>query len=185
MTHWFNWKSRLASKGGASMEQPESLVAGQTGFALNLYRQLKENSGNLFFSPLSVSTCLAMAYAGARGNTAKEMSRALGFASDQDRFHAAFGELLRQINDMAIPLVANFQAGADGRPHSLQQLPGLQLDLANELWAQKGYQFLEAFLKIVEREYRGDVRQANFTTECAAVISAVNQWIAEKTHDKI
>jgi serpin B len=49
-------------------EQPESLVEANTAFALDLFGQLNEDSGNLFFSPYSISTALALTYAGARGH---------------------------------------------------------------------------------------------------------------------
>ena len=58
----------------------DSLVAGNTGFALDLYRTLAANPGNLFCSPLSVSTALAMTYAGARGETEAEMADEIGRA---------------------------------------------------------------------------------------------------------
>jgi serine protease inhibitor len=68
-------------------------VAGNTAFALNLYSNLAVNSGNLFFSPYSISTCLAMLYAGARGNTEQQMSQALRFSTNQQQFASLFGEL--------------------------------------------------------------------------------------------
>ena len=43
------------------------LVEGNTEFALNLYQQLREEDGNIFFSPYSLSLALAMTYAGAEG----------------------------------------------------------------------------------------------------------------------
>ena len=54
--------------------QVQTVVAGNTAFALNLYSQLATNSGNLFFSPYSISTCLAVTYNGARGATAAQMA---------------------------------------------------------------------------------------------------------------
>ena len=56
------------TKNSADMK---SVVEGNTTFALNLYSKLKDAEGNLFFSPYSISTALAMTYAGARGNTEK------------------------------------------------------------------------------------------------------------------
>src|SRR5208282_3777659 len=49
--------------------QTKTLVDGNTAFACDLYAQLRKSPGNLFFSPYSVSTALAMTYAGARGDT--------------------------------------------------------------------------------------------------------------------
>ncbi len=75
----------------AGFAQVQSLVAGNTAFGLNLYSQLATNSGNLFFSPYSISTCLAMLYAGANGNTELQMSQVLGFGTDQEQVASLFG----------------------------------------------------------------------------------------------
>src|SRR5882672_11230423 len=69
----------------------QSLVDGNTAFALDLYGQLKASPGNLFFSPYSISTALAMTWAGARGETEKQMARVLHFDKDQRRLHSSFG----------------------------------------------------------------------------------------------
>jgi serpin B len=95
-----------------------SLVADNTAFALDLYAQLRGESGNLFFSPYSISTALAMTYAGARGNTETQMSRVLHFKKGDAQLHSSFGELQRQLNDA-------------------QKQGDIQLDIANVLWAQK------------------------------------------------
>jgi serpin B len=92
--------------------QVQSLVASNTAFALNLYQQLATNSGNLFFSPYSISTCLAMTYAGARGDTAAQMSQVLGFGTNQPQFASTFGQLQSELR-------------AD------QQTNGIELNLAN------------------------------------------------------
>src|SRR6187399_2849177 len=70
----------------SSMSQ---LAMGNMAFAADLYNQLKDKPGNLFFSPFSISTALAMAYAGARGKTAGEMENALHFDQKQE-IHAEF-----------------------------------------------------------------------------------------------
>src|SRR6184192_2413277 len=76
-----------------------TLVEANTASALDLYGQLKERPGNVFFSPYSISSCLAMAYAGARGETEQQMARVLHFGNEQSRVHAAFGELQHGLNE--------------------------------------------------------------------------------------
>src|SRR5262245_54475872 len=70
---------------------------GESRFALDLYARLREGKGNLFFSPYSIHTALAMTAAGARGATAAEMAKVLGLPSS-DGAHAAIAELLRTLN---------------------------------------------------------------------------------------
>src|SRR5271163_2409881 len=59
-----------AASAGMAAESPQELAAGNNAFALDLYAKLRTTDGNLFLSPYSISTCLAMVYTGARGDTA-------------------------------------------------------------------------------------------------------------------
>src|SRR5438552_1113202 len=52
-----------------------SLVRDNAAFALALYQKLRVAEGNVFVSPYSISAAFAMTYAGARGNTEKEMAQ--------------------------------------------------------------------------------------------------------------
>jgi serpin B len=62
-------------------------VKGSNAFALDLYAQLRTQPGNLFFSPESISTAFAMAYAGAHGETATEMARVFHYTLPPERLH--------------------------------------------------------------------------------------------------
>src|SRR5512136_3104997 len=73
------------------------LVAGNSEFAFDLYRTIGQQENNLFFSPYSISEALAMAYAGARGDTEKDMAEALHFTLPQARLHPAFNSLDLQL----------------------------------------------------------------------------------------
>ena len=150
----------------AANAQTESLVASNTAFALNLYGQLATNSGNLFFSPYSISTCLGMLYAGARGDTERQMSQVLGFSTNQQQFASLFGELQDELE-------------------TNQQPNAVELNIANALWIQEGYPFLPAFLETATNQYQASVNQADFTTQAAAVTQTINNWVALETENKI
>jgi len=75
-----------------------AVVEGNNAFAIDLYNQLRTQSGNLFFSPDSISTAMAMTYAGARGGTAAEMAKTLHFTLPPQRLHPAMGGLLGDLN---------------------------------------------------------------------------------------
>jgi serpin B len=160
------WLISLGLAAGAQAAQTQSLVEGNTAFALDLYARLGGAPGNLFFSPYSISTCLAMTYAGARGDTETQMSQALHFSKNQKQLHSAFGQLQQQLNDAA-------------------KQKGIQLDIANALWAQQGEPFLPAFLKIATDDYQANVKQADFKTGAEAAAREINRWVAKKTRDKI
>src|SRR5262249_42177250 len=76
----------------------QSVAKSKNRFALELYGWLREKDGNLFFSPYSIETALAMTYAGARGETAEQMAKTLHYDLPNDREHAAFAALIKQIN---------------------------------------------------------------------------------------
>ncbi len=142
------------------------LVTGNTAFALDLYSRLKATDGNLFFSPYSISTCLAMIYAGTRGDTEKQMARVLHFDSSQAQTLSDFGELQSKLN-------------------AVREKKDIELNLANGLWAQKDHTFLPEFLDAVKRHYEGNVRQADFPAGVESVRKEINDWVSGQTKGKI
>ena len=160
------FSSIFGSPPAARSAQAQFVVEGNTTFALELYGQLKTTPGNLFFSPYSISTALAMTYAGAHGETEKQMGQALHFGKDQRQLHSSFGELQRQLSN----------AGKQ---------PGIELNVANALWAQKGHPFLPPFLEVAKAQYQANVNQADFETGAEPARSEINRWVAQKTKDKI
>jgi len=141
-----------------------AVVDGNNAFAVALYGQLRNQSGNLFFSPASVSTALAMTYAGARGDTASQMAKALHFTLPPERLHPAMGALLADFNSA----------------HN-----GYQLRVANALWAQRDYPILDSFLKLNKANYGAGFNQVDFKGATEAARSTINHWVAQKTENKI
>jgi len=151
---------------GAPASQTQAFTQGNTAFALDLYRSLKSTAPNVFISPYGISTCLAITYGGARGDTAKQMAQVLRFGKDPRKVHASFGELQRQLNE-------------PGRQ------PGIQLSVANALWAQQGHAFLPPFLNIARGQYQANLNQADFKTGAEPARAEINRWVAQKTQERI
>ncbi|MBX7115096.1 MAG: serpin family protein [Myxococcaceae bacterium] len=148
-------------------------VAGQTDFAFDLYRQLaSEGSKNLFFSPYSVSVALSMTYAGAAGNTKKAFEDVFASNLPADRFH-------RSMNDLDAQLSSRGQGAkaADGQP--------FRLKVANQLFAQQDYTFETPFLDTLAVEYGANVRLMDFVTAAEPSRIAINEWVEDKTEDRI
>jgi serpin B len=141
-----------------------AVVEGNNAFAFALYGQLRNRNGNLFFSPESISTALAMAYAGARGDTASEMATTLHFTLPQQHLNPAMGALLSDLNAV----------------HD-----GYQLTVANALWAQQGYTFLDNFLQLLKTDYGAGLNQVDFKGATEAARLTINRWVEQKTQDKI
>lgn len=156
----------FGSRPAAAAAQIQPLVEANTAFALDLYPQVKARPGNLFFSPYSISTALAMTCAGARGNTGKQMRRVLHFDENEPQLHSSFAQLQLPLGEA-------------------RQQKGIELTIANALWGQKGYPFLPAFLEIAQRDYQANVNQADFTTAAETVRGEINRWVARQTRDKI
>jgi serpin B len=150
---------------GSPTNQVQALVSGNNSFAFDLYAQFKGGNGNLFFSPYSVSTCLGMVYAGAKGNTEQQMAKVFHFGTQSDT-SAGFGESQTQLN-------------------ALQEKKKFELNIANGLWAQKDKEFLPAFLDIAQKQYGARLELADFKAAAEPVRKAINDWVSEKTKGKI
>ena len=149
------------------------LVRGNNDFAFNLYQKLREGeSGNLFYSPYSISLALAMTYAGAKSETERQMSNALHFILSQDKLHPAFNAL-----DLQLASRGEGSSGQDGK--------GFRLNIANAIWGQQGYAFLQGFLDKLAENYGAGMRIANFIEAPENSRVAINDWVAHKTEDKI
>jgi serpin B len=143
-----------------------AVVHGNTEFAFDVYAQLSAGQGNLFFSPYSISTALAMTYAGARGQTAEEMAKTLHLSLDQTRLHPACGNL-----------IANLK--------STEKKSGCELHIANALWGQSGYHFLPHFLDLNKQNYAAGLFEVDFAGRTEDARRTINAWVEKQTKDKI
>ena len=84
----------------AQVAQETAIAQSINDFGLELYASLQAapGAGNLLISPTSISAALAMAYAGANGETATQMAQVLHFSGDADATEQAFGTLLTDLN---------------------------------------------------------------------------------------
>ena len=152
----------------------KAVAAGNVKFALKLYDQLNNRKGNLFLSPYSISTALAMTYAGARGETETEMAKALQFplfpdkeggTRGRERLHAGFSELKLGLREV-------------------QKKGDVQLSIANALWPQKNYAFRPEYLNLIERDYDSVGRPLDYANAEKAR-GIINRWVEQETKEKI
>lgn len=140
------------------------LVEANTAFALQLYGKLRSTEGNLALSPYSISSALAMTYAGAWGDTARQMEQTLHFDPSKTGLHELFGQL-----DAALK-------AAQGSN---------ELSIANSLWPQAKYPFREDFLNLLKRDYGAAVTPLDYAREAEPARARINQWVDDKTRHKI
>lgn len=144
-----------------------NLVAGNTEFALDLYAELRAGgTGNLLFSPYSISQALAMTFAGAAGETREQMAATLALPAGQPQAIDAFAAL----ND---DLVARADTGYGA------------LRIANALWGEQGYPFSAAFSAELERIFGAGLQATDFVNAPEEARVAINDWVATQTEDRI
>jgi serpin B len=163
-------KPRLASSAGTS--DVTALTEGNNAFALDLYGVLKDQAGNLFFSPYSLSQTLAMTWAGARGETEQQMSGTLQFKLQQAQLHAAF-------NSLDLELAKRGQ-GAKGKDDK-----GFRLHIINAIWGQAGFKFQADYLDLLAQDYGAGLRTPDFIKETDKSRLQINQWASDQTEGKI
>ena len=154
------------------------LARNNSNFAFDLYRSLSdEGEGNLFFSPFSITQVLAMVYAGARGETERQMAGTLRYDLPQSRLHPAFDAL-----DGALG------SRGEDRPSSSnadEEETRFRLNIANAVWGQEGLEFNGDYLKTLAQNYGDEMRSLHFAAAPEECRVTINEWAAEETEGKI
>ncbi|XP_011381549.1 leukocyte elastase inhibitor isoform X2 [Pteropus medius] len=143
----------------------EQLSTANTRFAVDLFRTLTENNptGNIFISPLSISSALAMIFLGARGTTAAQVSKIFYFDTVEE-IHSRFQSLNADINKHGAPYI---------------------LKLANRLYGEKTYDFLPEFLASTQKMYGAELASVDFQHASEDARKVINKWVKEQTEGKI
>jgi len=150
----------------AFKEDVGAIARANNQFAFDLYTKLATTPGNLFVSPFSISTALAMVDAGAAGATDQELRQTLHFSLPGDRLHGAYGAMLDSLSV--------------GRGFGTYTLA-----VANRLFGQTGLPFLPDFLTITRRDYDAELQPADFQNDPEAARTSVNSWVSDQTDGKI
>jgi serpin B len=140
------------------------VAAGNNAFAFDLYASVAAAAGNVFLSPFSVSAALALTYAGARGETARQMEQTLHFDLESVKLHSGFARLMERFN------------AAD---------QSYQLAVANALWGQEGLNFYPEFIKSANNYYDAGFNQVDYINNTEAARQIINDWVETKTNHKI
>ncbi|XP_028593695.2 serpin B6-like [Podarcis muralis] len=143
----------------------DRLTAANSAFALNLFKKLSQNdnTANVFFSPLSISSALTMVSLGAAGNTAAQMAKVLSVTNDVE-FHQGYEKLISEIN----------------KPDTKYLLR-----LANRLFGETSYEFISSFIDSSQKFYRAGLEKLDFIKETDDSRKYINNWVEEQTASKI
>uniref|UniRef100_A0A674N7Q8 Serpin B6 n=1 Tax=Takifugu rubripes TaxID=31033 RepID=A0A674N7Q8_TAKRU len=148
------------------MNTPSPLCKANTSFSLALFRKLSDHdtTANIFYSPFSISSALAMVLLGARGNTAAQMSEVHHSNPAADDVHVSFSQLLNELHKENAPYA---------------------LSVANRLYGEQSYQFVEDFLGSTKKHYRAELESVDFRAAAETSRSNINSWVEKQTEGKI
>ena len=153
--------------GPATLEEM-AVVDANNRFALDAYTTIRNDpayqQGNLFFSPFSLSSALAITYEGARGTTAEEIRSVFHFPKDDAIRRGGFQELYRGIN---------------------QGNARYTLKTANALWAEKTYAFLPAYMQTAREYYGANATNLDFVNQPEPSRLTINRWVEDQTENRI
>ena len=147
---------------------------------VDLYRKLSGTDENLCISPYSIDSALAMTFAGAEGETRNEMARVLHFPNGGD-VPASFSALQQSLGQMTAKTT---ELVKDSKKFGGPSEP-ITFNIANRLFAQKSYDFRQAFLLLVKQNYGAAFEPLDFTESPAAAAQHINKWVADRTRHRI
>jgi serpin B len=127
-------------------------------------------SGNVAYSPLSISMAFSMLSAGARGNTLDELAAALQLPP-QEELHLAMNAVAAQLRRRPVP--------------ATEFTEGLALSPVNQLFQQDGFLVEQAFLDVLAKRYDGSVRQLDFRSDAEGSRGLINRWVEAQTRERI
>lgn len=160
--------SEMAEK--TKTTQNEDIIAlarANNSLAVSLHRILAEEKQNVFFSPFSVSTAMAMLLCAAEGKTASEMCSVLGYDDagiKKDDVASIFEEQMSLL---------------------LQTPDSYTLSCSNAMLNQKGFNVKEEFKKILFESFKALHMEIDFMQENQKAVDLINGWVKEKTNDMI
>jgi serine protease inhibitor len=160
------WSYCLIAQTDMPSHNERKIAESNSRFAIDLYGQLRAGDGNLFCSPYSASAALAMTYAGARGETATQMAKALEFDLPESEVHPAFAELQESLN-------------------AVQEKGQVQFAIANSLWPQSGLALKPDFLALCQKYYDTSIRPVDYEGDTEGARKIINDWVEQQTNRKI
>ncbi|MCK5797639.1 MAG: serpin family protein, partial [Deltaproteobacteria bacterium] len=151
----------------------DTQVRSNNAFAFDLYHQLQKNAGhNLFYSPYSISSALAMVQAGARGATETQSAKAMHYVLPQGQLHPVFNKV-----DLELKTRGQGKKGSDQKP--------FRLKVVNAIWGQRDYHFEAPYLDTIAQSYGAGLRLMNFITQPDPSRLVINQWVEDQTESRI
>ncbi|WP_292467250.1 serpin family protein [Methanolobus sp.] len=159
-----NGMTNTQSTLNAKSVEDYDIAAANNAFAFDMYSMVKNNDDNIFFSPHSIFTAIAICYDGAEGTTKEQIANVFYFPLDKPVLEVSLGKMIDEINS---------------------ETDDYELETANALWIQKKYPVKEQYISNVDNYYFGKVEKLDFVGQPENSRNTINDWVEERTKDKI
>lgn len=147
-----------------SSEPIRAAVHSNAAVASKLSAALRDQPGNLFYSPLSIEAVSGMLFAGAAANTAAELGEFLDASGDPAALHKGLGALLADLS---------------------QEHAQYTLSIANRLWTAPGLDSSPTFIAVTREDYKAPTEALTFSDDPEAARAKINHWVSDHTAGKI
>jgi serpin B len=164
-----------------AQSNPVTPAVNQLGLDLLRAQASAGDRGNLLLSPYSIEAALAMAYTGADGRTREEMQRVLYLPQDDAAVLDGFSALAKELRDL--------QSESRRRAEEARRCGGseepIEINIANRLFAQRGFAFRPAFTTALRDQFRAPLEELDFKHAAEPARVTINAWVASETREKI
>ena len=150
----------------ATTEGVNEIVLANNQFAIDYYNQLDKENKNIFFSPFSISTAIAMTYEGTDGKTAEEIRKVFYFPQNNEQRKSSFAKIYNTLNNEL-------------------KNEKITLNIANAIWKEKEYTFKKDFLETINKYYYGKTNSVDFKNAPEPSRKKINEWVEKQTNNKI
>lgn len=157
-------------RAAAAPSEAEGASGSVNQFAFDLYRQIEGLGPKVVFSPYSVATALAMTWNGAAGQTYDEMTAVL-HADD------GYNQSLNALDQAITSRAGEYPVG--------DETVTLELTTANQLWGQQDFPFETSFLDVIAANFGAGLRIVDFIGDTEGAREAINQWVSDRTRERI
>ncbi|XP_051004174.1 serpin B4-like isoform X2 [Acomys russatus] len=148
-------------------------------FSLELYQKLRESKDNIFYSPISIMTALAMLQVGARGDTEKQIEEVLQFneatKKTTEKSADCHDEKSENVHDQFQKLMTQLNKSNDA----------YDLKAANSIYGANSFPFIQEFLEDIKKFYQANVESLDFVHAAEESQKKINSWVESQTNGKI
>jgi serpin B len=152
-------------KSSMNLSTSSHLVADNNAFAFDLYKKINPDNTNCFYSPFSISAAMAMTYAGAKESTSTQMATVMRFPDNKAPFYSEYKDYLEKLK--------------------LYNNENTIMGIANSIWAQQDYKFKKEFFAIIKDYFLSEINNLDFKKDPEGSRKQINQWVENKTNQKI